>query len=342
MSADRKVHFVGTMPQFESPEDALRWQIAELSEDVRRLSGGETGARLAWFVPMVKELKSSGKIRTVRDGDWTDYEDTDRLAARRGVRLTAEDIPLQLARWAREELRVLDEIGTQATPARPLQIGVPGYLDMALFTFGPAGVPRHGRAFLDAVDRQIAEIAALAGDRVVFQLETPAALIAVATAPKALRPMVADALSRMVLRQVARAPAGTRFGLHLCLGDMGHRAKLHLRTAEPLVALANALVRRWPRDRALEFVHLPFSGGERPPSTEPGFYEPLRNLVAGDSVIAAGIAHEDQPESEQLQVRELVESAIGRPVDIATACGLGRRTPARAHAAVDRMRALLA
>jgi len=211
-----------------------------------------------------------------------------------------------------------------------------------LFTFGPAGVPRHGRAFLDAVDRQIAEIAALAGDRVVFQLETPAALIAVATAPKALRPMVADALSRMVLRQVARAPAGTRFGLHLCLGDMGHRAKLHLRTAEPLVALANALVRRWPRDRALEFVHLPFSGGERPPSTEPGFYEPLRNLVAGDSVIAAGIAHEDQPESEQLQVRELVESAIGRPVDIATACGLGRRTPARAHAAVDRMRALLA
>jgi hypothetical protein len=331
------LHFVGTMPQFESAAAAVEWQLTELEGKVRRLSGGETGPRLRWFVPLVKEMKSEPWARTVRHGDWTAYDDVDRLAVRRGVRLTAADIPLRLAEWAREELAVAG-----ATPERPLQIGVPCYLDITLFTFGPVGVFRHSGAFLDAIAGQLEEIVGFAGDRVVFQLETPAALVAVASAPTPLREPMADLMARLVVRQAGRAPAGSRFGVHLCLGDLGHRAKRQLRTADPLVRLANAVQRRWPAERTLEFLHLPLSGAERPPTTDPAFYRPLLDLHRRATTrIVAGIAHEEQSPNDQLTVRGLVEQALGVEVDIATSCGLGRRTPEQARQAVERMRALL-
>lgn len=228
----RHLHFVGTMPQFTTAAEAFSWQSAELGAVLSRVSGGETGPRLQWFVPLVS-------------------------------------------------------------------------------------------------------------DRVVFQLEVPAALIAVASAPAVLRAPLADVLARLVVRQVSRAPEGTRFGLHLCLGDMGHKAKLQLRSAQPLVVLADALQRHWPRGRRLDFVHLPMSGGDEPPSTDPAFYAPLSSLpLAPTARLVAGYAHEDQALGEQLVVRDLIEQAVGHPVDVATACGLGRRTPGQAAAAVDRMQAL--
>lgn len=40
--------------------------------------------------------------------------------------------------------------------------------------------------------------------------------------------------------------------MHLCLGDLGHRAKQQLTSADPVVRLANAVQRRWPaRSRCL-------------------------------------------------------------------------------------------
>jgi hypothetical protein len=334
----RRLHFVGTMPQFATAAEAFDWQFAELKPQLRRVSGGETGPRLAWVVPMVEELKQHPKIRVVREGNWTTYDDVDRLAVRRGERLAAADIPMRLAEWAREELDLLAAAGRPATPELPLQVGIPGYVDMAMFAFGPAGAFGVMPAFLDAV---AAEIEELADDRVVFQLEVPAALIAVASAPRPLRGVLAAVLTRLVLRQVKRAPSGTRFGLHLCLGDIGHRARRQLKTAQPLVVLANSLHRHWPEGRRLEYVHLPMSGGDQPPPTDPAFYAPLRGLEVSANVVA-GIAHEEQAVAEQFVVRGLVEDAVGRPVDIATACGLGRRSPEQAAAAVDRMRALQA
>ena len=341
MASQRALHFLGTMPQFDDGTAALKWQLTDLDGRLRRLTGGETGPRLLWFVPMIKELKARPNIRARRDGDWTDYDDVDRLAVRCGARLRAADIPLRIAEHTHEDLAALAELD----PARPLplQVGVPGYQDMALFIFGPLGVIRHGRAFLAAVVEQIAEIQGEAGERVVFQLEVPAALIAVVSAPPPLRPLLAEFMAHLVTRPVARVPQGTRFGVHLCLGDLGHHALKQLGDASPLVLLANAIARRWPAGRRLDYVHLPMSGGDVPPSTDPGFYAPLRHLrLPAEVDLIAGIAHEDQDPRTQLTVRGLAEDALGRPVDIATSCGLGRRTPEAATAAVASMQALLA
>jgi hypothetical protein len=219
---------------------------------------------------------------------------------------------------------------------------VPGYLDMALFIFGPAAALRHAGAFRAAVAGQLAAIHAFAGPAAVFQLEVPAELVAVAAAPGPLRRPAARLLAHLITRQVALAPAGSRFGVHLCLGDLGHRAVRQLRSAAPLVALARALVRSWPAGRVLEYLHLPLSGGDQPPTADPAFYAPLRLLAVPAGVrIIGGLAHEDQDEATQRAVRDLVERRLGRRVDIATSCGLGRRTPAQADRAVARMRALL-
>jgi hypothetical protein len=319
----------------------LAWQLDQLPGRLRRLSGGETGPRLLWIAALIDELAQLPQIRVVHSGKWTGYDDAVRLAVRRGAKLTAADIPLRLAEHALEELAVLRDIGSPATVELSLQIGVPCYLDLALFAFGPLGVFRHSRSFLQAIAGQVADIHAQAGDRVVYQLEIPAALVAVTATPPPLRPAMAWLMARLTTRQVAKAPQGSRFGVHLCLGDLGHRALRQLPTADPVVRLANAIARQWPRGRRLEYMHLPMSGGDQPPTTDAAFYRPLRRLRVGTEVVA-GIAHEGQDRTAQLTVRTLVEHALGKTVNIAASCGLGRRTPEQAKQAVAAMRTLLA
>ncbi|MFF7213707.1 hypothetical protein ACFZAU_24740 [Streptomyces sp. NPDC008238] len=340
-SPDRHLHFVGSLPQFRTAEQALRWQVGDLAGRLRRLCGGETGDRLLWFVPVVKALKVSPKVRVVRDGDWSGYDDTDRLAVRRGERLRGADVPLRLAGFAAEELHALAAMGHPATAGLPLQVGIPGYLDMALFTFGPVGMARAVHAFFQALAAEIRTVHAAAGDTVVFQLESPAALVAVNTMPRPLRRPAARLLARLVARQAAAAPRGSRFGVHLCFGDLGHRAASRPHDAAAVAELADALIRRWPKGRTLEYVHLPLAAAQEPPSVDPRYYAPLRRLGARtDTALVAGIAHEAQSREDQRTALRLAEEALGRRVDIATSCGLGRRSPLQAEEAATAMLAL--
>lgn len=301
--------------------------------------GGETGDRSQWFVDVITRLKASEKIRTTREGSWTGYDDVERLALRRGRRLRPEDIPLRIARALRDERAALLAILGEHD-SKPLQVGIPGFLDMALFTFGPLGVAPRARTFRRALSAEIDAIQTEFPGEALFQLEVPVALIAVASAPKPLRPLVARVMARLVLAQVRAAPPGSRFGVHLCLGDLGHDALRQLDDTGALVALTAALVRQWPRHTTLEFVHLPFSGGAHAPTVDPDFYARLHELRGIGVPIVAGIAHEEQSIAAQRQVLAIVERQLGGTVDIATSCGLGRRSTAAAEAAVDRMREL--
>jgi hypothetical protein len=332
----RHLHFVGTLPQFPDAAAAIAWQRQELGDDIRRWTGGETQERLQWFIPVIQKLKQSAKIRTRRSGTWRNYGDTDRLAVRLLRRLTPEDIPLTTARaFTSEAAFIPDE------DRRPLQVSIPGYLDMALFAFGPRGTLRTASAFRRALTEQIRIIRTVGTRAAVFQLELPAETIAVTSAPALLRPLAAKILARLVLRQVREAPAGTHFGFHLCFGDLGHEPLRTAQSAAPMVAFANALARAFPRTHHLDFVHLPVCAGSSPPTTDAAYYEPLRRLRLGTTSLVAGVAHELQSLDEQRLALRHIEHAVGHPVDIATPCGLGRRAPDQARAAVDAMQRLL-
>jgi hypothetical protein len=174
--------------------------------------------------------------------------------------------------------------------------------------------------------REIAAIHAEAGDDVVFQIETVVALVAIAQAPDEAQEGVAQQMAGTMLDTVGRSPAGARFGFHLCLGDFHHTAYGNMRDARPLVLLANALAEGFPSDRVLEFIHAPFAAAKEPPIDDESFYEPLRDLrLPGDVRFIAGFLHETLDTDAHRDLLERIERLTGREVDVAAACGLGRR-----------------
>jgi hypothetical protein len=344
---NRRALLVGSLPGASAAE-AMRQAADRLGPDLDYLPDGETGDRRNWILGAVEGFREHPDLRLVKDGDWSDYDRAPRFAVRSGHRLYGATIDLGIAaaaRAARPEFEALSPVlaGTGAAGTGPrLQVGIPGDLDMAMFTLGPAGVLRHLRPFTEALVATMHQVQAEAGPA-LFQFEMPAELVLLARAPARLRPGLAAVLARRVVALAQGTPAGAEVGLHLCLGDMNHRALGHVTDAEPLVLLANALAARWPERVPLRYVHLPLAAAEEPPVTDRAFYQPLSRLRLGAGTrLVAGFAHEGQAMADQVRVRTMIEDAVGHPVDISTSCGLGRREPTAGLAAMDRIKALLA
>lgn len=337
----RSAHLVGSVPAADAG-DAMSLAIAKLGTRLRSLPDGETGDRQNWIIHIIEGLRSHPDLELKKDGDWSDYDRTPVFRVRRGHRLRAASLDFGHVAAFEESwpafTRLRDEHGQAALA---FQSGVPGDLDMALFTLGPLGAFRHRAAFREATVREIREIFRRGGKDVVFQIEVPAELVFVARMPKPLQGVMASFLARGVARLAREAPAGARFGIHLCLGDMNHRALGNMSDAMPVVLLANAIVKAWPAGRPLEFVHAPFAAAQKMPRTDPAWYAPLRRLTLPRATrFVAGFVHEDQDLEEQQRLRALIERNVGHEVDVSTSCGLGRRTRPAAEAALERTAAL--
>lgn len=306
---------------------------------LRTLADGEVGERRDWVAHIIEKLREHPDVELVSDGGYTSYDDQPVFKVRKGHRLAGDSLELGHAARAEESYEAFSGLRAQhGLDGVAFQVGIPSDLDIALFSFGPAGAFRRRGAFRAALVREISEIAAWAGDDGVFQIECPAELVMIASAPPPLRPALARMLARPLMRLVTAAPPGSRFGVHLCVGDLQNRALRHLSDTGPIAAFAKALVRAWPRDRRLEFLHLPFASGDRPAPADARFYLPLRKLrgtPAGPRIVA-GLVHESQSLADQRVVLGLVEAAVGRVVDVGPSCGLGRRTPEVAQTVLSR------
>jgi hypothetical protein len=340
----RRAHLVGSFPAATAAE-AMRLTVDRLGPDLDYLPDGETGERQNWVISMIEGFRQHPDLRLAKEGDWSDYDKVPRFAIRRGHRLYGAAVDLGIvaaARSARPEFDALRSGMTQAQGRPRLQIGIPGDIDLAMFTFGPTGPVRHLRPFTEALAITMHQARDLLGDDALFQIEVPAELVLLARAPGQARPAVAGLLARRITALAQGAPQGARFGVHLCLGDMNHRALGQLTDAGPVVLLANALAARWPDGRPLEYVHAPLAAADNPPADDAAFYQPLSGLRLGpETRFIAGFAHEDQDEAVQFRIRQFIEDAVGDRVGISTSCGLGRRTPDAALAALDRIKLLL-
>jgi len=341
----RRAHLVGSIPA-SSASEAMRLAVDRLGPDLDFLPDGETGDRRNWVISMIDALRDHPDLRLAKPGDWSDYDKTPRFALRPGHRLYGAALDLGIttaALAARPEFDALREKLEQASLGRPrFQVGIPGDVDLAMFTFGPAGPVRHRRPFTEALASTMYQVHAAYGDDVLFQIEVPVEQVVLARAPSRARGALAGLLAGRIAALAQGAPEGARFGLHLCLGDMNHRALGKITDASPLVLLANAAARRWPDRRPLEYVHAPLAAADNPPSADAAFYRPLSGLRLGPDVrFIAGFAHEDQDEQTQLRIRQVIEDAVGHQVGISTSCGLGRRQPDAAVAAMDRIKFLL-
>lgn len=329
----RAVHFVGSIPA-DNPDQAMRSALDWAAPHVRAVTDGETGERRNWVTHIVDSFRDHPDFELVRPGAWSSFDDLPKLRVRRGHRLDPAKLDFQHVPPALEALPRLRELrAEQGLENLSLQVGIPGDLDLALFTFGPVGGFRYRSVFRDVLGREMQQIHAAGGDDVVFQVELPAELVFLSRTPALMRPAMSAFLAGGVTKLVEQAPPGARFGVHLCLGDLNHEGMGQLRDVKPFVVLGNALIRRWPAGRRLEYLHAPFTRGTEPTPTDPGFYAPLADLRLPEGTrFVAGLVQEASDIADLRRAVQLTEQSLGKEVDLAAACGLGRRDPEQAAA----------
>jgi hypothetical protein len=323
----RKSLLVGSIPAADAKE-AVTLALAELGPLLVSVPDGETGPRSQWVAMIINGLRTNPALILKKDGRWSNYQDRPTYSVRRGARLESDSIELGYLNAFHESRSVVDALSVEYGVAPVThQVGVASGFDLALFAFGPVGALRHRAAFNAAGARDIKAIADEAVRDVVFQIELPAETVAVARSPRLLRAAISRWLAGVSVELARSAPTDTRFGIHLCFGDLGNRALVtSARDCSAVVALTNAIVARWPESAELAYVHLPLAAGNEPPSTDAAFYAPLGKLELPQATrLIAGFVHEKLSEKQLLDILRAVEAAAGRTVDVAAPCGLGRR-----------------
>ncbi len=303
--------------------------LGYLAPYLARMSDGETGDRHLWVTPALDSFRANPDVEIVHDGNWSDYDDVALWRVKNGVTMDPDNIRLhytlsfQRSFPAFKHLRERFDRGDLR-----FQVGIPAPIDLALYAFGDAvfSDPSILNACMQATAREINNIFAIGGDEVVFQIETVVALVGVAQAPPDQQAGVAKQMADGINGLVALAPDGSHFGLHLCLGDFHHKAYGNMRDVGPMVLLANAIVEGWPEGRTLDYLHAPFAAAAEPPISDEAFYVPLEQLRLPEQVrFIAGFLHEKLDLAAHQQMLARIEGLVGREVDIAAACGLGRR-----------------
>ncbi|MBO0852816.1 MAG: hypothetical protein J2P18_03505 [Nocardia sp.] len=327
---ERAVHCVGSFPA-DDADDAMRAMMTAAGSLLRTLPTGETRRHRTYILPIIDDLVAQGAldVRRVR-GERTRYR------LRRGIEPSGDAMRLGYCAEARDAVPTFTELRESGGPA--LQIGMASDFTLGFIALGLPGAISNRRAFTDATVAEMVALRDVPADTVI-QLEAPAELVLMAEAQPLHRAVdAALGLSRGIGALAARAPEGTRFGVHLCLGSRRNRARATLRDVRPLVDLANAVVRHWPSGRTLEFVHGPLTGTGVAPSGRPEFYAPLADLDLGSGTsFYAGFIDEDSSDEQLVRILHMIESALGRPVDgVSNPCGLGRCSRATAEKLIAR------
>jgi len=324
---ERYAHLVGSLPG-ASAYEAMSTAMKILGGRLHSLPDGETGERRNWIISIVDSLRSHPDLELAKQGDWSDYDKTPQLKVRKGRTLYGANLDFGHIEAARTNWPVFEQIRVEFDqPALAYRSGVPGDLDLAMFTLGPVGALANRRAFTEATLSEIRALRKNTGDSTVFQVELPIELVLLAKAPGRAMPLLANRLAKVIINLAAASPTGTHFGIHLCLGDMNNKAFGTMRDVTPLVALSNAVVRGWPHNKPLDYIHAPFAAADQPATTDPGFYAPLADLkVPTGTRFAAVFAHESQSLADQITIRSMIEDRTGRTVAVSAACGLGRRS----------------
>ena len=205
-----------------------------------------------------------------------------------------------------------------------MQVGLPTGFGVAAGFLSPPRALRYAPAFAACVAREAAAVVqSIGAGNLLFQIEAPAEVVAAHRLP---RPAV-GVPTGPVIDLVTRLPAEVPAGIHLCFADLGNTAAITPGRFNRLIAFANALVRRWPRSHELAYIHLPFAAGTSPAPIDPAAYRALRNLALPPGArLVAGFVHEQPPVESLEDLLGTIETSWGGQVDVACACGLGRRS----------------
>jgi hypothetical protein len=226
---ERQLHLIGSVPPgiATEAEGAMRWILRNV--DHRRLTAVPSGETRDpnWVVTIFDGLDRDPNLRTIKRNRFIQrgYLGAPLYMVRRGREFRPQ---LPYAARAGVEYAVFQRLSAELQLADTLpQYGIPHPLDLASFAFWLAA-PRHLDALIDATQQQVLAIHHLTGGRVQYQIETPVSLI-LATATVGQKIVIAW-LARLTQRLLATMPPGARVVVHLCAGDLGHKAMIPIFT----------------------------------------------------------------------------------------------------------------
>lgn len=355
----RYAHFVGSLPV-----DLMTGDDAVLQWFTDRTAGWPVTALPCdldpdWIMDYLRARKQHVDVfEIVRAGGYADYSDFPSYGLRSGQQLEVRQVSMDRVERIGGAVAAFESLQRERPELADtkIQISLPNPLDLAMFVFAGAavsgGLPvgkalrhfdlavaalRQLPVFTEAVVQEVSEVLARHGDRIVWQLESPFALLSMVKATQlgsrwALAPLVARQLAGVLGRM---HEIGAETIVHLCYGDYQHKSLLAPRSLAPAVSLLNRTARLLDRQGAtLPPVHIPCAYGSDPAPLDPGFYAPLRSLSTDWRVIA-GVVSTDSVENSD-RARALFEAELGRNAfGVATACGLGRCTPEVARHAAE-------
>jgi|GEM_PF-6572230 len=360
----RYAHFVGSVPEELMTGDGavLRW----FADSNGQLTGLPCDLDPDWILQYLRDRsKHDDVFDIVRAGKYADYSDFPSYGLRPGVKLKPEHVAMDRLERIGSVVAAFDALRAERPElaATKLQLSQPNPLDLAMFVFAGAAVsagfplgPALRRSnlivaalralpvFTEAVLGEIAAVNERYGDRVVWQVESPFALLGMVKADQlaaawAAAPLLARQLAGLLtgIHQI-----GAHSVVHLCYGDYGHESLLGPRSLAPAVILLNRTARRLrEHGTPLPAVHIPCAFGAEPAPQDPKFYAPLRRLDPEWNIIAGVVSPRSSQDSAH--ALSMFEEAAGRTAyGVATACGLGRCSVADAQQAATTMATLTA
>ncbi|MGV3559622.1 hypothetical protein [Larkinella arboricola] len=340
----RSALLVGSLP-FSNEEECMTRALDALAPVLFCLPDGEIGEktatfpkgnRIAWVVYAIEKMTEDQTNWEVvkppvrgEDGMATSYDHIQKLRPLRSPAEMPQHVRLGYDDFFRSSYPIFKRLREQYNrPDLKFQLGVPTGFAMGFAFASQLQWLRYTYAFNTVIAREVNAALDEAGNDVVVQLEVPPELYAAYMLPT---PLLGLAL-KPIKDLLSKIKPGAQIGMHLCLGDFHNHALIHPKTLGKMVAFSNKLVEEWPSQHTLAYVHYPLAEGLVPPPLNDGYYAPLKNLrLPSATRLVAGFVHEGRTLEENKQIRDSIEIARGQAVNVATSCGLGRRTPETAE-----------
>lgn len=338
------IDLVGTLPvpprDGETPTSAaVRYALDHVGDNIEEVPA-EGVDRKDWIIPILQRRETNPKLATLKRSRYekvpmTIWSGSAVYYPQPGHKLTTGSLSLDYAAYAREAYAALLTLTGDSRKHR-LKVGVPGPFDLAAMSWGPWALHRYETE----VQAALTEIYLIDGSvaDVTYQLEIPVPTYLVAKAPPRTRKTVADWFGRQIGEFINRTPGGSRWIIHLCVGNPHDLPLITLTDTGPLTDLTTAICRHWPGGtHRLDVVHMPFGDSKHPAPVDAGYYRSLRDLVLRpETEISAGFADATVPLDHQRAALTTATDAAGRPLRVSTQCGEGRR-PHLLDATMDRL-----
>ena len=311
------------------------------------LGGGEDKGREDWIVYNVLRARDIPGVELTHDGDLSSYEaiPVHRLAGR----LRSERISLGYYNHARLAAPIIrQEVERIGRPDLGLWVGVAEGKQVPSFSFPiikmpgrvpdlPLGglLPKYYQPYVDATNREIRDMykdPGLTANPLVVSIESPGAAIATLQmwrmAPKIGR-LAANKFARDIASHVECMPTDATVAVHLCWGRFQGEAfdspdPSQPNALEPLVALANAVQRHWPKGHAAPaLMGLPLTAEGTPMPTDLDYLKPLKQLeLSEETRIGAGIITPQTHRNDLIGVVHALDKITKRIVTPTAPCGL--------------------